>query len=243
VNATTDIDTEPPASPTGVTTSLFNQIEVFLDWDDNSEIDFVKYLVYRSLQENFIQSESTLIAETNISEYLDTNVTIGNTYYYLIIAVDVNDYPSDPSYKTSVTIPGAIGPELEDLILLVTIIAIIVLTLVGSVYVLVNRRKEKIPPITSSDKPKDHKIFVKSEVDVLDNSRLIQIFEEEELLRRIDQFKDIRITILQEDFLENIEKLSWDNEYEKKEFIKEMLILSPNERQRIIKEMLNDFYQ
>ncbi|MBY8983042.1 MAG: fibronectin type III domain-containing protein, partial [Candidatus Lokiarchaeota archaeon] len=228
--------------PTGISTPEVNPTEVYLDWDDNTEPDFMKYLIYRSTYENFIADESTYIGEVNVSEYFDRDVTQGTTYYYVVIAVDINGNPSSPSTKISVKIPS-IDDSLVGLILTISVAIAIMTSLLGSLYVLVKQKKQENIPKKYPNKSTDHRVFIKSEVDVLDNSRLVHIFEDEQLIQRIDQFKDIRITLLEEDFLENIEKFDWEDEIEKKTFIKEMLVLSPNERQRIIREMLNDSYQ
>ncbi|MBN1216936.1 MAG: glycoside hydrolase family 9 protein [Candidatus Lokiarchaeota archaeon] len=242
VNATTAIDSSAPASPTNVSTPIVNSTEIFLDWDDNIEIDVVGYLIYRSIHQNFTPNSSTFLAQTIVSEYLDTNISAGITYYYKIVAVDINGYQSGPSYEISATVPSIVNPRNELMIVVIVILGII-MTLLGSVYVLARQKpKRPMSQMVLHEQPKEHKVFIKSEVDVLDNSRLIHIFEEEELLQRIDHFKDITITILEEDFLENIEKLDWDDDLEKKTFIKEMLVLTPDERQKIIKEMLNDYY-
>ena len=242
VNATTLIDFSAPDSPTGLSPPIINSTEVFLDWNDNLEPDVAKYFIYRSIIESFITNELTFLAETTISEYTDINISVGTTYYYLIIAVDINGNPSAPSFKISATVPS-INKIPPGLITGIALFIAIMMSLLGSIYILTKKsRKSTVLVKDSHEKSRDHTIFVKSEVDVLDNSRLIHIFEEEELLQRLDQFKNITITILEEDFLENIEKLDWDNEFERKTFIKEMLILTPNERKKIIKEMLNDFY-
>ncbi len=66
-----------------------------------------------------------------------------------------------------------------------------------------------------------------------------------EILRKFDEIEDItelsqiigtNLTALSQKFLDKVNKFDWDYD-EKKEFIKEMLTLTPEERERILKEM------
>ncbi|MFX1321701.1 MAG: hypothetical protein ACFFAQ_08655 [Promethearchaeota archaeon] len=69
------------------------------------------------------------------------------------------------------------------------------------------------------------------------NQSLIQIFDEENALEKISQLGDVNLTALSENFLKVLEQLEWDLD-EKEEFIKEMLSLTPKERENIIQEMI-----
>ncbi len=63
-----------------------------------------------------------------------------------------------------------------------------------------------------------------------------EALEQENLLESLSKLGDTNITALSEDFLKNVEALNLDDQ-SKKEFIKEMLSLSPEKRETILKRM------
>ncbi|MFX1316293.1 MAG: hypothetical protein ACFE9T_10545 [Promethearchaeota archaeon] len=69
------------------------------------------------------------------------------------------------------------------------------------------------------------------------SSSLLQVFDEKGALKKMAKFGDVPLTALSEDFLKALEKFNWELD-EKEEFIKEMLALTPKEREEIIREML-----
>ncbi len=80
------IDITPPAPPQNLTATP--QIgAIFLDWDDNTELDLAGYNAYRSLTSgsDYERKNTELILP---SEYLDTDVSYPQTYYYVVTAVD-----------------------------------------------------------------------------------------------------------------------------------------------------------
>jgi hypothetical protein len=93
-------DTTPPAAPTGLTATAGNA-EVALIWDANGEGDLAGYFVQRAdaidgpyLLLMFVQDGTT---------YTDTDVTNGQTYYYLLNAIDLSNNQSAPSSPVSAT--------------------------------------------------------------------------------------------------------------------------------------------
>ncbi|MFX1531270.1 MAG: hypothetical protein ACFFBC_09165 [Promethearchaeota archaeon] len=70
-------------------------------------------------------------------------------------------------------------------------------------------------------------------------SSTLKIFEEENLIDKLTKMKDVNITFISEDFLDKIEQFDW-NEKDKQEFFREMLSLTPKEREEILKEMFDD---
>ncbi len=93
-------DTTPPSIVTGVV-ATGGDGEVVLDWADNPESDIASYKVYRSLTST---NGYTLLASGIVpSNYTDTNVTNGTTYYYRISAVDTSSnegIASDEEFAT-----------------------------------------------------------------------------------------------------------------------------------------------
>jgi len=103
----TPIDT-PPAAPTGLLATGTDQgeLEVPLDWDDNSESDVASYNIYRSLTSG---SGYTYLDNSISSDYLDSGLTLDTTYYYVVTAVDTGANESENSTEASAT-PTDIPP-------------------------------------------------------------------------------------------------------------------------------------
>ncbi|MFC2041503.1 hypothetical protein ACFLTY_04200 [Chloroflexota bacterium] len=101
----------PPAAPTGlVATPGENQI--VLDWNDNTDYDLDGYNIYRGLTSgNYTQIES-LWASSN---YTDTGLTNGITYYYAVTAVDLTSNESGYSDEAS-TAPVDLPPTAPTLL-------------------------------------------------------------------------------------------------------------------------------
>lgn len=82
INVTWDL---PPAFPTNVAAVLTNGT-IKVTWTANSEAKVVGYRVYRSVAQAgpFIRVSGTLVSGT---EFTDTDVYQGNTYWYQVVAV------------------------------------------------------------------------------------------------------------------------------------------------------------
>jgi len=91
----------PPAAPTGLIATPANN-QVGLDWNDNTEGDLDGYNVYRSLTsgDNYTQVNVGLVTS---SDYTDSTVTNGVTYYYVVTAVDLGANESGNSNEASAT--------------------------------------------------------------------------------------------------------------------------------------------
>ncbi|MBN1766119.1 MAG: carbohydrate binding domain-containing protein [Sedimentisphaerales bacterium] len=94
-------DTTPPANPTGLTATA-GEVDVSLDWNNNSEPDLDGYNVYRSTTSGsgYIQLNGPLLSS---SDYIDTNVLNGVTYYYVVTAVDNSTNESGYSNEDDAT--------------------------------------------------------------------------------------------------------------------------------------------
>ena len=76
-------------------------------------------------------------------------------------------------------------------------------------------------------------------MDSISNKKfLFSIFDKDELIDQRDKIEEIKLTTMNIDFLRKIDRLGF-NEYEKKEFIKEMLALSPKEREEIFENIIS----
>jgi hypothetical protein len=79
-------DATAPATPSGLTASIGTGKAVSLDWNDNTEPDFSEYGVYRFT--SAVTASAVKIAETRASRFIDTEVTLGTTYFYWVNAYD-----------------------------------------------------------------------------------------------------------------------------------------------------------
>jgi hypothetical protein len=106
-------DTTPPAAPTGLTASI-DGINIALDWDDNTEEDLAGYNIYRSIASGSGYSKLNAMALID-SQYTDNTGVGGETYYYVVTAVDTSWNESDDSNEASVTTPvTALGTILHE---------------------------------------------------------------------------------------------------------------------------------
>ena len=79
-------DTTAPSVPTNLSAVVGTGRAVSLDWDDNTEPDFSEYGIYRFTSP--VTASAVKVAEVRASRFVDTDVTIGTTYYYWINAYD-----------------------------------------------------------------------------------------------------------------------------------------------------------
>jgi len=98
----------PPNAPTNLG-ATGGDGQVVLDWDDNTEENLDGYNVYRDDSSGgpYTKINGSLVADSN---YVDDTVTNGNTYYYVVTAVDTNSVESDGSNEASAT-PSGGGEE------------------------------------------------------------------------------------------------------------------------------------
>jgi hypothetical protein len=96
-------DTTAPVAPNGLVASLVNT-DVLLDWDVNSEDDLYGYHVYRSMTSGTAYTKITSLPVFN-SDYIDTTAVGGNTYFYVVTAVDSSSNESDVSNEAPVSVP------------------------------------------------------------------------------------------------------------------------------------------
>jgi len=84
---------------------------ISLDWDDNTEADLAGYNVYRSLSSGSGYIRMNRRSLVTDSEYVDTDVTSGITYYYVVTAEDIFGYES--AYSNEVSASLSIQPVMK----------------------------------------------------------------------------------------------------------------------------------
>jgi fibronectin type 3 domain-containing protein len=100
-------DTTPPAAPTNLAATAGDGV-VDLDWDDNSEPDLASYSVYRDTSSGGPYGQ--IASGVATSDYSDSTVTNGTTYYYVVTAVDTSSNESGYSNEASATPQGDVTP-------------------------------------------------------------------------------------------------------------------------------------
>ena len=99
-------DCSPPGRPSGLG-AVGEDSRVRLDWEDNAESDLRGYNVTRSEHADGVYA--ILASGLGRSEYTDTDVINGTTYYYKVTAIDVLMNESDPSpYVEATPIAAAV---------------------------------------------------------------------------------------------------------------------------------------
>jgi hypothetical protein len=97
----------PPAVPIGLRVYYASDGEVTIDWQSNSENDVTGYNIYRRTD----STESTKIAYTSDSYYLDDSLSYNVTYHYKITAVSLWDRESGFSDEVSATPVNRYKPQ------------------------------------------------------------------------------------------------------------------------------------
>jgi RHS repeat-associated protein/fibro-slime domain-containing protein len=94
----TPTDSTAPSPPTGLTVTAVGG-SISLDWNNNSDGDLAGYNVYRSTASGGPYAQ--IAGEVDVSQYTDSSVTNGPTYYYVVKAVDTSSNESGPSNEDS----------------------------------------------------------------------------------------------------------------------------------------------
>ncbi|WP_438434293.1 S-layer homology domain-containing protein [Gorillibacterium sp. sgz500922] len=85
------VDTNPPATPTGLRAVQSTVVRIDLAWDAGLDADLLGFTLYRGSTPDFVPSESNRIAQELPSpRYTDkTGIEPEHTYYYKVQAVDI----------------------------------------------------------------------------------------------------------------------------------------------------------
>ncbi|WP_299449786.1 LamG-like jellyroll fold domain-containing protein [uncultured Serinicoccus sp.] len=108
-----DADTTAPAAPAGLTaTGGDGQVE--LTWDANGEDDLAGYNVYRSQSTGVDEQRSpvnTELVAAGTESFVDSGVTNGTEYFYVVTAVDSSDNESEVSDEVTATPEAPVQAE------------------------------------------------------------------------------------------------------------------------------------
>ena len=89
---------------------VLGQLDITLDWNENSETDLIGYRVYRSTEAGFTPTLDHLLLQVSGPGFIDEEIEVGTMYYYRIAAIDRGGKESAVSEEVSdVALPS---PEL-----------------------------------------------------------------------------------------------------------------------------------
>ena len=97
------LDNLAPQTP-GNVMGILGEDGVLLSWNPSADSDFRHYLVFRGETEEFDISSAEAFAVTTEVEYLDNSSFAAGTFYYKVVAEDVNGNRSEASEPVSVVI-------------------------------------------------------------------------------------------------------------------------------------------
>jgi parallel beta-helix repeat protein len=103
INATTDVTVELlPLAPMGIiVTQRPEGDSLRITWVANIENDIEGYVIFRSTSSGADFTELTIVPGISSTQYTDTGLTDGTTYYYYLMAFDTNQNFSPPSAEAS----------------------------------------------------------------------------------------------------------------------------------------------
>ena len=88
---------------------VLGQLDITLDWSENSETDLVGYRVYRSTEAGFTPSVEHLLKQVSRPGFIDEEIEVGTVYYYRITAIDGGGKESNASEEVSdVALPSPV---------------------------------------------------------------------------------------------------------------------------------------
>ncbi|MDP3831101.1 MAG: hypothetical protein Q8Q47_07505, partial [Ignavibacteriaceae bacterium] len=99
-----DLAPKPPRNITGV----YEEKQIVLKWNKNTEADFKYYRIYRDTISGFIYDSTKLVGSTTDTLFRE-NLPYRNSetkYYYLVTAIDSTENQSAPGEEVTITITG-----------------------------------------------------------------------------------------------------------------------------------------
>ena len=100
----------PPTPPTNLTITGINETALLLTWDNATEPDVNLWKIYRSNQTGTQPNSTNYVGNTTTPQYVDNGLTTGETYYYVVTAVDSIGQESQPSAEASKIVADSTPP-------------------------------------------------------------------------------------------------------------------------------------
>jgi len=208
-------------SETGLNTTV-NEYTGFFTWNDYATIDEASSIIY--------VSDIMVDHHEDFGQKLYFNYVQGNNIYH------------DPKIGIKgILVPLPI-PDSSTPALLIVLIVTIGSVSAAAIYTIYHYGTNKT---SSSNTKKDREKyfrekFEESEVrEPYTETPALQILLGENSIEKLLQIKNLNITVISEDFFEIINRFEWEGN-EKNEFIKEMLAITPAERQLILGEIIHN---
>lgn len=104
------VDNLVPMAPTGFLAALSGN-EVNLTWDESEDVDFNYFAIYKGTEAGFVPSAENRLATTTGTEFFDSEIEAGNTYYYKIAAYDFSGNESEFAVAEPVVVSGVKGKD------------------------------------------------------------------------------------------------------------------------------------
>lgn len=98
-------------SPTVISKYELKEDSMYLRWIPSSSTDVVQQKIYRSTNGNE-QWEGIAELSTDIIEYIDETITVGNQYRYVIVAVDASGLESTPTGTVEIEVTEALFQDM-----------------------------------------------------------------------------------------------------------------------------------
>ncbi len=99
------VDNLAPIQPSGLVAAAQPGPQAQLSWNPPTDPDVGRYDIYRSTTDNFSPAPGLKIGTAFSPDFTDGTPTVGMTFHYRIIAVDVHGNQSQPSSEASATFP------------------------------------------------------------------------------------------------------------------------------------------
>jgi len=112
-NCAQDCDTSPPAPINGTSVSQISESEVELTWAVSNDPDFAEYKIYRG-SEAFNEvtglEPREIVSVKSQSVYVDSDVVVGESYYYAVTAADAIGNEDTSVDSVGVTLDDIVAP-------------------------------------------------------------------------------------------------------------------------------------
>jgi len=107
----TSADNLAPGAPQSLAAVRSGGSNVDLSWNESLEPDLQQYAIYRSNLPGVAIEPGNFLAYATTETAVDATADLGLDFYYLVVAIDVNDNASDPSNEAMVASEVTAVPE------------------------------------------------------------------------------------------------------------------------------------